>query len=219
MLEEFETIVEKRYEEMEKANKAFNFLRFNRSERNVRCFLTTVKSEFNARRSHYAWTIKRAMGFTNGALIKIKKLLRTVLQFQEWNAFVREHLTPTNKDWTMLKQIAIFFNIFRRPTIQTQTEKYPTLHNTILDYLHMLRQLRIFQAQDDKPFLQSAATAGYKVLEEYYKKSLATRHSFVALICDFRYKFNYVSYMYDNEGRVNATQYKKAKAHFEHVYN
>jgi len=80
--------------------------------------------------------------------------------------------------------MAVFFDIFRRPIVQSQAEKYPTLHNVIPNYLHMLRQLNVWQIQDDQPSLKIAAKAAHKVLSEYYKKTLVTRHSFVAIICD-----------------------------------
>ncbi len=73
-------------------------------------------------------------------------------------------------------------------------------------------------AKDDKPFLQTAARAGYKILLEYYKTSLATRHFFVATICDPRYKMNLLTYIYDAEGGANSPKVKRGKAHFEHVY-
>jgi hypothetical protein len=42
-----------------------------------------------------------------------------------------------------------FFDLFRKPTIASQAEKYETLQNTIPDYLHILRQLNVWKAQDD----------------------------------------------------------------------
>jgi hypothetical protein len=115
--------------------------------------------------------------------------------------------------------MAVFFDIFRRPTVQSQAEKYPTLHNFIANYLYMLRQLNIWQIQDDQPSLKIAAKAAHKVLSEYYKKTLATRHSFVAIICDPRYKLSLLAFMFDAEGGIDAPLYKKGKAHFEHVYS
>jgi hypothetical protein len=126
---------------------------------------------------------------------------------------------PSDDNWKYIKEIAIFFNIFRRPTVQAQAELYPTLHNVIPNYLHMLRQLNIYKEQDDKPSLKAAAKAAYKILSDYYKKALATRHSFVAIICDPRYKLSVLAFMFDAEGGVESLLYKKGKAHFEHVYS
>ena len=56
-------------------------------------------------------------------------------------------------------------------------------------------------------------------MNEYYKKVLVTRYSFVTTICDPRYKLNLFAYMYDSEGGTNATAYKRVKAHFETVYS
>jgi hypothetical protein len=87
------------------------------------------------------------------AIIRIEKPIRAVLQFQNWDESVRQYLTPTEEDWTIVKQVVIFFDIFRRPTVQSQADKYPTLYNVIPDYLHILRQLEVWKLQDDKPFL------------------------------------------------------------------
>jgi hypothetical protein len=48
---------------------------------------------------------------------------------------------------------------------------------------------------------------------------METRHSFVATICDPRYKLRLFSYLYTADGGVNSTAYKKAKAHFQHVFS
>ena len=42
--------------------------------------------------------------------------------------------------------MAIFFNIFRKPTIKAQAKQYPTLHNTIPNYLYILQQLKVWEA-------------------------------------------------------------------------
>ena len=83
----------------------------------------------------------------------------------------------------------------------------------------MLRQLNVWQIQDDQPSLKITAKAAHKVLSEYYKKTLVTRHSFVAIICDPRYKLSLLVFMFNAEGSINAPLYKKGKAHFEHVYS
>lgn len=153
------------------------------------------------------------------AALKLEQAIRAVLYRQTWDPSVREHLTPTDADWDMLKEMSVFLDIFARPTVQSQAEKYPTLHNVIPDYLHMLRSLNVYQEQDTKPFLKTAAIAAHEVLLNYYKKSLQTRHHFVATICDPRYKLNLLEYIYDAEGGTTSTPYKKAKAHFEHTYS
>lgn len=150
--------------------------------------------------------------------LKMEKPIRAVLLNQEWDPSVRANLTPTDEDWALLKEMSVFFDIFRRPTVQSQADKYPTLHNTIPDYLHILRQLNVWQLQNQQPSLKNAAKASHKILLEYYKKSLETRHSFVATICDPRYKLNLLEYIYDANGGTNSTAYKKAKSHFEHVW-
>jgi hypothetical protein len=153
------------------------------------------------------------------AAIKMERPIRAVLYSQTWDDSVHQNLTPTDTDWALFRELAIFFNIFRRPTVQSQAERYPTLHNTIPNYLHMIRMLNVWQLQDDKPFLKAAAIAGHTVLTKYYKKALTTRHSFVAIICDPRYKLEVLSYLFEADGGVNAVQYKRGKAHFEHVYS
>jgi hypothetical protein len=78
----------------------------------------------------------------------------------------------------------------------------------------MIRQLNVWQLQDEQPVLKIVAKAAHEVLVEYYKKSIETRHSFVATICDPRYKLRLFSYLYAADGGSNSRQYKKAKAHF-----
>ena len=118
----------------------------------------------------------------------------------------------------MLKEVKVFFDLFAKPTVQQQAEKYPTLHNAIPIYLHLIRQMEVWESDDSKPFLCTMANAAYKVLIEYYKKSFSTRHSSVATICDPRYKLNLLEYIYEAEGGINSSQYKKSKMHFEHTF-
>jgi hypothetical protein len=153
------------------------------------------------------------------AMLRMEKAIRAVLTAQHWDESVRDNLTPTDEDWECLKEMAVFFDIFRRPTIQSQAEQYPTLHNVITNYLHMIRQLNVWQLQDDKKVLKAAAKAAHKVLKEYYDKSMATYHSSVATICDPRYKLQYFEFLYEAQGGANATAVKKAKSHFEHVFS
>jgi hypothetical protein len=132
---------------------------------------------------------------------------------------VKANLTPTNSDWDTLKEMAVFFNIFRRPTIQSQANEYPTLHNAIPNYLHIQRQLNIWQAQDAQPILKVAAKAAYSIISDYYKKAIATRHSFVAIIADPRYKLEALAYLFEADGGVDARDYKLAKNHFQHTFS
>ena len=153
------------------------------------------------------------------AFLKMEKAIRAVLNVQEWDESVRLHMTPTEEDWKLLKELSIFFQLFSRPTVQSQAEKYATLHNTIPNYLHLMRQLNIWQLRDDKPYLKLAAAAAYEILEKYFRKALNTRHSFVAMICDPRYKLQMVSYLFASTGGTQSTLYKKGKAHFERVFS
>lgn len=142
-----------------------------------------------------------------------------VLRGQKWDQSVRDNLTLDRDDWNTLRQMAIFFNIFTQPTIASQADQYPTLHNAIPDYLLILRQLNVFQLQVEEPILQIAAAAAYKVMKDYYEKSMRTRHSFVALICDPRFKMASLAFLFDAEGGDNSPSYRLAKAHFENVYS
>jgi zinc finger BED domain-containing protein 1 (E3 SUMO-protein ligase ZBED1) len=153
------------------------------------------------------------------AVLRMEPAIRAVLTAQQWDKSVRRWLTPTDEDWDTLKEMAIFFDIFSRPTVQSQAEDYPTLHNAIPNYLQIIRQLNVWQLQDEQPILETAAKAAHKVLTDYYKKSMETRHSFVATICDPRYKLRLFGYLYATEGGVNSGPYKKAKAHFQHVFS
>jgi hypothetical protein len=151
--------------------------------------------------------------------LHIKKAIKAVLTAQTWDKSVKENLTPTEEDWNTLKEMAVFFNIFRRPTVQSQADEYPTLHNTIPNYLHILRQLNVWQAQDKQPILKLAAKAAYKVIEEYYKEAISSRYSFVAIICDPRYKLKALEFLFNASSGIESTSYKRAKIHFQHTFS
>ncbi|KAG4427139.1 hypothetical protein IFR05_017378, partial [Cadophora sp. M221] len=153
------------------------------------------------------------------AFLKMEKAIRAVLSVQEWDEFVRQYMTPTEDDWKLLKELAIFFQLFLRSTVQSQVEKYATLYNVIPNYLHILRQLSLWQYRDDRSSLRLAAASAHDVLDKYFKKSIATRHSFVAMICDPRYKLQMVSFLFDADGGTRSPQYIKAKHHFERVFS
>jgi hypothetical protein len=84
---------------------------------------------------------------------------------------------------------------------------------------YTVRQLNVWQLQDDKKVLKAAAKAAHKVLKDYYEKSIATYHSSVTTICDSRYKLQYFEFLYEAQGGANAIAVKKAKSHFEHVFS
>jgi hypothetical protein len=81
-------------------------------------------------------------------MLAMERPIRSVLRDQHWDKSVQEKLTLTDDDWAQLNQMERVFNLFRKPIIASQAEKYETLHNTIPDYLHMLRQLNIWKIQD-----------------------------------------------------------------------
>jgi len=153
------------------------------------------------------------------AALRMEMAIRAVLSSQKWDDSVRKNLTPTDEDWNTLKEMTIFFKVFSKPTVQSQAELYPTLHNVIPNYIHMIRQMNVWQNQETTPILQIAAKAAYTVLWDYFKKSMATRHSFISLICDPRYKMEVLEYLFDAEGGVRSSSYKKGKLHFQHVYS
>jgi hypothetical protein len=153
------------------------------------------------------------------AMLYLEGAIRLVLRNQQWDKSVRDNLTLTDNDWEQLKEMERFFDLFRKPTIASQAEKYETLHNTIPDYLHILRQLNVWKAQDDQLTLQAAAEASYDVIKGYLDKALKSRHSCVALLCDPRYKLKILGYLYDAEGGENSEVYRRAKAHFQSVFS
>ena len=154
-----------------------------------------------------------------GAALRMEKAIRAVLYNQEWDSSVRSKLTPTDDDWATLKEMSVFFDIFRKPTIKSQADHYPTLHNVIPDYLYMMHQLNNWQLQTERPILQKAAIAAHAVLTNYFKKSLATRHSLVATLCDPRYKMKALAFFSQAEGGFDSGLCKKEKAHLQHVYS
>jgi hypothetical protein len=150
--------------------------------------------------------------------LHLERALRAVLLNQTWDESVREKLSLDNKDWATLREIALFFDLFRKPTVQAQADKYPTLHNVIPNYLHILRQLRVWKLQHQQKILQTAASAAYEVISKYYKTSITTRSAMVALICDPRLKMEILAHLFDAEGGVNAPSYIRARNHFAHTY-
>jgi len=116
------------------------------------------------------------------AALRMEKPIRAVLMNQEWDQSVRRHLTPTEEDWDILKEMAVFFDIFRRPTVQSQAENYPTLRNTIPNYLHMIRQLNVWQAMVEKPtFLSRGAPCPFSQSTIMNKIGLSFYFSFADL--------------------------------------
>ena len=54
-----------------------------------------------------------------GAALRMEKAIRAVLYNQEWDSSVRSKLTPTDDDWATLKEMSVFFDLFRKPTIKS----------------------------------------------------------------------------------------------------
>ena len=79
--------------------------------------------------------------------------------------------------------------------------------------------MNVWQNQESTPILKIAAKAAYKVLWDYFKKSIAIRHRFVSLIYDPRYKIEVLEFLFDAEGGVSSSSYKKGKLYFQHVYS
>ena len=51
------------------------------------------------------------------AFLKIEKAIRAVLAVQDWDKSVHAKMTPTEDDWSCLKELAIFFQLFSRPIV------------------------------------------------------------------------------------------------------
>ena len=52
------------------------------------------------------------------ARLYIKKAIKAILTIQTWDKLIKENLTLIKEDWDSLKEMAIFFNIFKKPIIQ-----------------------------------------------------------------------------------------------------
>ena len=72
------------------------------------------------------------------AALRIEMAIRAVLSSQKWDESVRKNLTPTDEDWSTLKEMSVFFKVFSKPTVQSQAELYPTLYNVIPNYIYMI---------------------------------------------------------------------------------
>ena len=53
------------------------------------------------------------------ARLYIKKAIKAILTIQTWDKLIKENLTLIKEDWDSLKEMAIFFNIFKKPIIQS----------------------------------------------------------------------------------------------------
>ena len=77
------------------------------------------------------------------ARLHIKKAIIAVLTAQTWDKSVKQNLILIKEDWNILKEIVVFFNIFKKLIIQSQADEYFTLYNAIPNYLYILRQLNV----------------------------------------------------------------------------
>ena len=74
--------------------------------------------------------------------LSMKPAIQAVMATQQWDISVKQHLTLTDKDWAILEQLHVFFKIFVLPTSRSQADKYPALHETILNFIGIIGQLR-----------------------------------------------------------------------------
>jgi len=51
-------------------------------------------------------------------------------------------------------------------------------------------------------------------MEDYYKEAISLRYSFVAIICDPRYKLKALEFLFNALRGIESTGYKRAKGHF-----
>ena len=72
----------------------------------------------------------------------MKPAIQAVMATQQWDISVKQHLTLTDKDWAILEQLHVFFKIFVLPISRRQADKYPALHETILNFIGIIGQLR-----------------------------------------------------------------------------
>jgi hypothetical protein len=151
--------------------------------------------------------------------LQLKGPITSVLATQEWDESVKANLTSDKADWQCLEEIETFFELFRRLTIESQAGSYLILHNTIPDYLFLIRQMKVHASDSTKPILQLASNAAWEILNDYFKKSMATRYLFIATIIDPRYKLAVFEHLFAAEGGVRSSLYKKGKAHFETIYS
>ena len=62
-------------------------------------------------------------------------------------------LNLSNNDWDTLEEIQKFFEVFKEATICMQADKYPTLHQTVPFYVHLMRELKTFTTNKSQPLL------------------------------------------------------------------
>ena len=127
-------------------------------------------------------------------------------------------LNLDDNDWEVLNDISQFFEVFARATEIAQGDKYPTLQRTVPEYITILRQLKAFCSPYYASELRSAAKAAYKVMHEYYQKTLTRRAACVATIIDPRYKDQIFTW-FEDSGGDSMRMYKKAIDRFKETYN
>jgi hypothetical protein len=56
-------------------------------------------------------------------------------------------------------------------------------------------------------------------MEDYYKEAISSRHSFIAIIYDPRYKLKALEFLFNASGGIKSTGYKRVKGHFQYIYS
>ena len=69
----------------------------------------------------------------------------------------------------------MFFKVFKEATTISQANKYPILYKTVLFYISLLKELKAYSINNLKHILKQAAIAIYNILDDYFRKTMATR--------------------------------------------
>ena len=56
-------------------------------------------------------------------------------------------------------------------------------------------------------------------MTDYYEEAISSRHSFVVIICDPRYKLKALEFLFNALGGIKSTGYKRVKIYFQHTYS
>ncbi|TEY36874.1 hypothetical protein BOTCAL_0540g00020 [Botryotinia calthae] len=144
--------------------------------------------------------------------------ITAVLATQSWDKSIKENLFLTDNDWSVLIELKKFFACFQLPTTKAQADCYPTLQNMIPKYILLVRKMSKMAKNNNHPTLQTASKAALRTLEEYYETNINTRHAWVALVLDPRYKFDFIKYLYKAEDVIESEAYQKATQHVKTAF-
>ena len=105
----------------------------------------------------------------------IKDTIKSVLAIQAFNDSI-SLVALTDSDQVAIKELSDFFSIFVKTTTIIQGDIYPTLNQTLPEYLRLIKLLESVQDSKDawnikSPSIQEVAIAALTKINEYFAKT------------------------------------------------